>query len=270
MRSKMYSLLILLVLLCTAGCSKPTIDTSSDEAMGRSMKEVRESLPEEHRKEFDDAVRDLALAEIDFKELMAQGAEPKVDLLGSRIKQRLSGKNAEQVIAEAAQLREERERKAREQALGEIVELEKKSAAAQQAKQQLAAFRVTRSRFYRSKGGFIEEPVIELTVTNGTPHAISRAYFHGTVASPGRSVPWISEDFSYSISGGLEPGESATWKLSPNMFSEWGTKTPPDAVLTVEVTRLDGADGKTLFDAAGLDEFEQRRLAELKKKYPVK
>jgi uncharacterized protein DUF6694 len=259
--------LLLTLLLFAFGCSKPTIDTSSDEAMNASMKAARESLPEERRKEFDDAVRDLALAELSFKDLMAQGENPKVDVLSSRFKERLKGKNAEQVIAEAAKLREERARKEREQALGEISELEKKAAAAQAAKQQLAAFQVTRSRFYRYRSGFLEEPVIELSISNGTPHAISRAYFHGTVASPGRSVPWVSEDFNYSIPGGLEPGESATWKLKPNMFSAWGTKTPPDAVLTVEVVRLDGPDSKALFDAAGLDDSEKERLAELKKKY---
>jgi hypothetical protein len=259
--------LLLVLLFSVGGCAQPTIDTSSDEAMKRSMQEVRESLPEERRKEFDDAVRDIAFADVSFQDLMAQGANPQVDLLGSRIKQRLGGKNAEQVISEATQLRAERERKEREQALGEIAELEKKTAAAQLAKQKLATFQVTRSRFYRTRNSFMEEPVIELSVTNGTPHPISRAYFKGTVASPGRSIPWISEDFNYSISGGLEPGESATWRLSPNMFSAWGTKTPPDAVLTVEVVRLDGPDGEALFDAAGLDESEKQRLAELKKKY---
>src|SRR6185295_5367784 len=141
--------LLLILLLFAFGCSKPTIDTSSDEAMNASMKEARESLPEERRKEFDDAVRDLALADLSLKDLMAQGENPKFDALASRFKERLNGKNAEQVIAEATKIREERERKAREQALGEIAELEKKAAAAQAAKQQLAAFQVTRSRFYR-------------------------------------------------------------------------------------------------------------------------
>lgn len=258
---------LLPLLFLLGGCADPTIDASSDEAMKESVKEVRESLPEERQQEFDKAVQELVVANISLQDIMAQGANPNVEALATRAKQALGGKTGEEVIAEAAKLREERERKEREQALGEIAELEKRASAAQTAKQQLARFQVSRSRLYRDRSSFIEEPVIELTVTNGTSHAVSHAYFHGTVTSPGRSVPWISDDFNYSIRGGLEPGETATWKLSPNMFSEWGTKTPPDAVLTVEVVKLDGPTGETLFDASGLDKFEQQRLAELKKKY---
>ena len=52
------------------------------------------------------------------------------------------------------------------------------------------------------------------------------------------------------------------------MFSAWSTRTPADAVLTVDVEKLDGADGKTLYDAEGLSEHEQERLTELQKKFP--
>ena len=262
--------LLLLVVVLALACAPPKIDTSTDEKMKESIARVRESLPEGKRGEFDDALRDLALADLDFSDFMAQGQNPNADLLGAKMKKRLDGKTGEQVLADAAKLKAERERKQREEALAEIRELQQKAAAASAAKQQLAAFRVTRSRFYLDSSSFITQPVIELSVTNGTPKAVSRAYFHGVVASPGRAVPWISDDFNHEIRGGLEPGESATWKLEPNMFSAWSTKTPADAVLTVDVVKLDGADGKTLYDAEGLSEHEQERLAELQKKFPAR
>lgn len=34
-----------------------------------------------------------------------------------------------------------------------------------------------------------------------------------------------------------------------------------------EVVKLDGADGKTLFDASGLSSYESNRLKELKQQY---
>lgn len=261
-------LILCVAMAATLACAAPKIDTSSNESMKKSIEQVRESLPEEKRADFDNAIRDLALADLNFQEMMAQGSNTSADALTTKVKQRLNGKTGLQILSDAAKLHEERKHKEREQAVGEIAELRRKAAAAELAKQKLAAFKVTRSRLYRETSGFMAEPVIELSVTNGTPSAISRAYFHGVVASPGRSVPWINEDFNYSIRGGLEPGESATWKLNPNMFSEWGTKTPSDAILTVEVVKLDGPDGKTLYDAEGLSETEQQRLAELQKKFP--
>ena len=96
----------------------------------------------------------------------------------------------------------------------------------------------------------MREGSIELAVTNSTEHAIARAHFDGTLATPGREVPWVEAAFDYSIPGGIEPGESAIWELELNMwFGEW-SQAPSDRedmVLTVEVMRLDGADGESLF-----------------------
>lgn len=250
-------------------CAAPRVDTSTDESVKKSIERVRGSLPEEKRADFDNAIRDLALADFKLQDIMAQqGGNLSVDDLAVKMKRRLQGKTGDQILSEAAKLREDRERKVREQAVGEIAELRKKAAAALLARQKLSAFTVSRSRLYRKTIGFLTEPVIELSVKNGTQVPISRVYFHGVVASPGRSVPWISADFNHSIPGGLEPGESGTWQLAPNMFSGWGTKTPSDAILTVNVTKLDGPDGKTLYDAEGLSEAEQQRLADLQRKFP--
>ena len=142
---------------------------------------------------------------------------------------------------------------------------------AEQAKQQLDKFQVVRSRFYMRERQYLgEQPIIELTVKNGTDQAISRAYFSGTIASPDRSVPWHEDQFNYSISGGLEPGEEATWTLAPNSYSDWGkVDAPADAVFTVMVEKLDGPDGKVLYSTRGFSERDQERLAELKQQYDV-
>ena len=115
-----------------------------------------------------------------------------------------------------------------------------------------------------------KQPIIELTVKNGTEQAVSRAYFEGTIASPDRSVPWHKDTFNYSISGGLEPGEEATWNLAPNMFSDWGkVDAPAEAIFTVTVEQLDGADGEPIYSTRELSERDLERLNELKKKYGV-
>jgi hypothetical protein len=77
-------------------------------------------------------------------------------------------------------------------------------------------------------------------------------------------VPWIQEDFDYEVPGGLEPGEAANWSLSPSKFSPWGrAEVPRDAVMTVEVVRLNGQDGSVLFDGEFSND-DVERLAALK------
>ncbi|NQZ57868.1 MAG: hypothetical protein HRT88_10450 [Lentisphaeraceae bacterium] len=124
-----------------------------------------------------------------------------------------------------------------------------------------------RSRCSYEKGRFRTEAVIELKLKNNTGHAISRAYFSGVLSSPGRSIPWVKETFNYSISGGLEPGEKVTWNLTPNMFGGWSKapKNRKDMILTVDVTRIDGADGKAIYDAE-FSKRDEEELADLKQR----
>ena len=193
------------------------------------------------------------------------GASP--DTLKAKMLEGLDGKSGAQVIERADGILAERGAKERTQALAEIQELEAQEAAAEVARKELAKFEVSRSRFYKQAPNFgMTQPTLELSVKNGTGHPISRAYFVGTLASPGRSVPWLKEDFNYSIPGGLEPGELADWTLVPNSFGAWGTvEAPKDAILTVEVVRLDGPNAQALLDSK-FDESKVERLSALKKK----
>ena len=66
------------------------------------------------------------------------------------------------------------------------------------------------------------------------------------------------------------PGEEATWSLAPNMFSGWGKVEPPaDAIFTVTVEQLDGADDKPIYSTRDFDAHDSKRLSDLKVKYHV-
>ena len=139
-----------IVLTILAGCSDPKIDASSDEAMKASVGKVRESLPQEKRKEFDEAVQVLALSNLNMKDLLADGASSAGTVKG-KVRKSLDGKTGQQVIAEAERVRAEREERERQQALEEIRELEERRAKSESAHEQLKKFEITRSRFYMRK-----------------------------------------------------------------------------------------------------------------------
>ena len=128
----------------------------------------------------------------------------------------------------------------------QLDEVSTELAAAKAARAKLDAFTVSSASFTQKRMAYSsrKRATIELTVKNGLEQAVSRAYFVGTLASPGRSIPWVKEGFNYEISGGIEPGEEMTWKLAPNMFDAWGSADPDDdAVLSVVVVGLDGKGG---------------------------
>lgn len=252
---------------CKGGISQPpTIDATSDQTMESSLHTVRESMPDAEKQKFDEAYKLVVASGLDMKQLFTGGIDEAG--LKQSFKNKVHGKTGAEIIASAEQLLAEREAEEKRQALQEIKELEEKRSALSEAAKKLEGFRVERSRFSISKSRYstMGTPVIELTVKNETAHPVSRAYFAGVLASPGRSVPWLEKDFNYSIPGGIEPGESATWKLQPNTF-EWNVDAPDDAILTVTVERLDGADGEPIAKIERFTEKDEKRLLELKDKY---
>lgn len=259
--------LVGLLLIGALGCGDPTIDTSTDAAMEESVAEVRESLDPELRARFDTAMMTVGMSGVSVETLMA--GEAGSASLVSQVKGKLEGRTGEEVIAMADSIRTAEEAERRRQAQQEIAELEERKERAEAAEGKLSGFEVQRSRFDMRESYFgREEPIIELTVRNGLDVAVSRAYFTGTLQSEGRSVPWIQEDFNYQIAGGLEPGETATWRLAPNQFGPWGqVEAPSDAVLTVRIKRLDGPDGEPLFGGDRWDSDDQERLEELRAQY---
>lgn len=230
--------------LFLGGCGDPKVDASTDEKLKESIAKVKDSLSDGQRSEFEEALKTLAFADVnglaDLAKLGQTGG------LERGIKDRLNGKTGPEIIAAAAQVQAERKERERKEAIGEIEELRAKLRA--DAPDVLRKFVVERSRFGRSESGFMRENVIELAVRNDTGKAVSRAYFHAVLLSPGREVPWVDDEFNYKIAGGLESGESAVWNLSPNMFGEW-SKAPDDRddlILIVRTVGLEGADGKPI------------------------
>lgn len=266
----MRAILIISALLLLSGCFETRIDGKNDSSFKASIQKMKESLPKDKQERFTEDVLLLTMKNFSLSDLMSGKAKAEDALVYARAD--LNGKTADEITAQAAAVRAEREQREREQALAEIAELQQRKADAEKAKQELAKFEIKRSRFFIEDGeySFQRKPIIDLEVVNGTGQPISRAYFQGTIATPGRAVPWFSGSFNYQIPGGLEAGEAAKWRLAPNQFSDWGkVDAPADAVFTVEVMRLDGADQKALFDSRGLDESQLARLEALKTKYAI-
>jgi hypothetical protein len=266
---KNWSLLLVGISLLV-GCGEKKVDSTSDESLKTSISTIKESLTEQKKEEFEKAVKILAFSGV--TNLFQAAANPGG--LQQKMKEKLNGKTADEIISASNDILAARKVKEREQAAKEIEEikidvlaLEKQKSDAEKAKDDLKKFAVLRSRFYYQKSSYREEAVIELTVKNNTEHAISRVYFDGVLVSEGRSVPWVADSFNYSIAGGLEPGEEVTWKLTPNRFGAWGKapKERDDMLLTVSVNRIDGADEKEIFNSA-VSKSTKKKLVKLNKR----
>lgn len=231
----------------------PRVDGSSEANYEASIERILGSVPEEKALELVGALAMILLHNFDFF------SPPEV--LQQNLISSLDGKTADEIISYGNSVAEERAEREREQARSEanelrvrIEEINAQLELKKHAEQQLALFTVDRSRFSWNDSGFTSQPIIELTVTNGTESAVSRAYFKGVLATPGRSVPWVSESFNYRISGGIEPGETLEWSLSLSFQAGWqnAPKDRTDMILTIVPTRLDDAAGESLYN---LDEY---------------
>ena len=85
------------------GCGSPRIDTSSDEKMKASIEEIKKSLSDEKRKDFEDALKVVIFSNValDFKSIFALGAEGTAQKIKEEGKALISNKTADEVILES-------------------------------------------------------------------------------------------------------------------------------------------------------------------------
>ena len=102
--------LISVALLFLTGCSKPTVDTSSGEAMKSSMEKVKASLPEDQRDDFEEAVGIVAFSGFDLSDLY-QASQLDTGATERKMKEALDGKTGEEIISLAIEIKAENEAK---------------------------------------------------------------------------------------------------------------------------------------------------------------
>ncbi|XKG79790.1 hypothetical protein LG300_09825 [Vreelandella aquamarina] len=233
-----------------------------------SIEKVRESLPTYKREEFDTALKIIAMSPFSDIDLFNPQRMNAAEIAESA-NAYMHGLTGDEIIERADEMLRQRRAREREQALSTLSRLEAKYADAQQAQEQLAKVNIDSARYYMSTSPYgALEPVIELTVTNDTDQALTELMLHGVLKSPDREVAWVDETFYYVISGGLAPGESATWSLAPNRFGPWGNdQIPRDAALTLTLLGVNDTEGKPLWDAPALTDNEAKRLEELRAEY---
>ncbi|MGL6339986.1 MAG: DUF6694 family lipoprotein, partial [Waterburya sp.] len=257
------TILIFVSLLFTSCSSR--INTSSKSKMESSIEKVRQSLPENKREEFDMSLQWLLF--IQRLEYMESIIGERSTTNNSELNIELEGKTGLEIIALAENLQKDFYKEEQEQVRQEIKELENKKVSAENDKRELAKFKVISYRFYKQQEEYYgEELIIELTMKNETTHPISQGYFIGTLATPNRAVPWLQKLFSYSIPGGLEPGEEINLRL---LVQQYKSKLnianiPQNAVFNVEVKQLDGANKQPLFSMCKFTPEDEQRLKELK------
>ncbi|MFP1724911.1 DUF6694 family lipoprotein [Lonsdalea quercina] len=257
------------IALVLSGCDKPKIDTSNEATVKESIKEVRESLPEDKRAAYDNALKVIAFSNVSMKDLMHAEMANNMSTVKDKMMSNLSGKTGEEILVYADQIRKEKAEKEKKQAIQEIQELEEKQKKAELSLDKKKEFVISRSRFYFKKTEYgKDQPVIELTIENNTGKAVSRAEFKGVISSPDRQVPWFTDTFRSTIPGGLEPGEKADLTLPQNPYLKWGNvDAPSDAVFTVTIVSIDDAQGKPIFSDEEFSDKDADRLSSLKAKY---
>lgn len=277
---RVWGVLVLSVVLCLGGCEK-RIDGSSQEAFDESVGAMAASLEEPLRSQVGQALLTLAFADID--NLLQAGAVPP-ETRQAMLRARIDGMTAEQIVADAAtvaaaraerQAAAEVERAARQRAEEAerqaarrlALETERQSLLTKQAtwnaaRAVLAQVQVVAPTLSLQPQRFGEpHRIISLTVVNQTASTISRIAFNVRLMATGREVPIVTDQVSYQIPGGLQPGETATWSLRPNMFSEIGRATPREGnFLQMTVEDLLGADGVSLVQAEEFRSWDVDRL----------
>lgn len=242
----------MLLVACAAislSACQSKIDTSDPAAFTTSVQKMTKDMTPDNKAEFQQAMVAIAFDTADPTTGMFSQADPTTPIFlgaGDKIK----GKTADEIIRLGYQTRIS----ALDKGIAEDI------AAVQRVKAERAKYQnvfdnvhIDGARYHVSSTDYSEDPILSFTVTNGSKMPIKTLYLHGTLTSPGRSIPWVSADINYEFPGGLEAGENEHLDLSPNMFGDWKVddrySRRPDLILKLDVTNLKGADDTDLIQS---------------------
>ncbi|MCK7458896.1 DUF6694 family lipoprotein [Idiomarina aminovorans] len=289
--------LIVLLISPILGCSEPEpepeLDNSTEERLRSSSQQVRQTVPESRKTEFDEALKLLVNQVLEQKNTSLENAE--LQRIAEQMHTELSGKTADEVFAEATRVRE----------LQELLRLERKNLARQaqiDINNELKQIEIMAHELYeftpsydftrrnQERNDEIENfgvmfydyifynagdsvPVFDVTFKNSTERAIYSVQLLVTVFSSASVFPFFEQVFVYPMPNGLEPGgvERVTWAITPsssifrNPLDVSSDKGFEFIVESIAVSV--GPEGETLLEYSQVEDLDTDRLLALKRKY---
>ncbi len=231
-----------LLAMAATGCGPTTVDPSSFSGLQDSLSELREQLAPSDLDSFREALSYLvgsqALHTLTLEEVGNEQAAPVLELFRP-----LAGRTVDGVVAEARYRRVREVRSA-------VTALRDWKDSTEDARRELRRFRFREARVFKRHKGYLEWPVIEMEVENGTGHRISLIHFRATLLEPTKDEPWLEEEFDHVVMGGLAPGEEAVWRIEPEQRGWIRLIDPhPDLRFTLEPMRLVALGGRVLVES---------------------
>ena len=248
-RSHRRGFVFVLLVVVVQGCGPLTLDTSSQGALDRTAQKMRKPMVENESAVFDEALFYLAGTPwLGKQEGGAPLGEREIELLAP-----LDGRTADGIVVEARRRRMLEVRSA-------VSELELWQESTRAAGRDLREFRFSETKVYKRNRNYLDWPVIEFRIDNGTNHMVSMVHFRAVLLKKGGHNPWLVEEFDLIFFDGLAPGEYGRWRIDPEQ-QEWIALVDPhpDLEFAIEAQRLEAMGGRVL-SASDWGIVEARRL----------
>lgn len=262
------ALLPLFIVAALSGCNDNTADGTSQAALNESLSKMTTRIPiQQKQTQFAD---DVSLLQKNFT----------MDQLQTD----LNGKNAEQIMQVAADLRSKLEAEQQQKADAEAAQ---QALVAEQAKasaiasiqselkdlgEKLAAenykklIKVENAKFTTVKNEVTGEfdPIISLAVTNNGDRVIYSATLDGSLVAPNVATPVYAGPLELEVEEGLKVGESQDLQIKPTLISEWRSVTAPEgSVLTLKVKDIKDKNGESLVNGLSFTEDDSMQFKNL-------
>lgn len=273
MRCLLFIVAALIASACTRGLDH-RIDGSSEAAFKASLAKVRESASPEDVKGLEDAMRVLAITDLQVGfEGGILGAMEKVagkspESLSEALLPEVNGKTGRSIVEAAAKRRRDLAGRQLAQVSAEIAALGKAKADKESAKDRLALIEVIEPRLALTGSAGSRMAILDFKVRNGTEELLANLSLRAIVTR-GDGVDVLTDDFVFRSATPMLPRETLPVRLPNTAPGKWNSPElarQQDLSLKVLVLNADLASGGRL--AASFEQKEADRLALLEKLKP--
>ena len=273
----MRTLLLIAATLLAAACARGLdhrIDGSSEAGLKASLAKVRESASAEDVKALEDAMRALAVTDLQVGfEGGILGALEKVagrspESLAETLLAEVHGKTGREIVAAADKRKRDLASRQLAEANAEIAALRKARTDKEAAKDKLALVQVLDPRMALTGSAGSRMAILDFKVRNGTEELLANLSLRAIVTR-GDGVDVLTDDFVFRSATPMLPRETLPVRLPNTAPGKWNSPElakQQDLSLKILVLNADLASGGRL--AASFEQKEAERLALLERQKP--
>lgn len=258
---------IAILALLLAGCTEAKLNLKSLEEAEQSIAEIKENLSQADKELFQQALMEILMENNAMGKIFI-GQSVEEILIG--LKDKYNGLTAKEIIEIGLEIKEIKRLELLEDRRLELDEINKKIDYYNYSKAFIDSIEILEPKTRTKRVEFWGNMnVLSFKVKNNTSRTIVRISGHVASVRKESNVPFLEDEFNYTIPGGIMPGETRKLELIPQIGHKFYNATiPQESIFQVTLNKIEDIGRKEIASLKQVSKDDLEKKESILSEYP--